>query len=74
MKEKQKIKTLEDLVHAAEERKSVVVPSSPIWRITRPAAFVLNLQARTVAYLLKAGMYVYEPQTKRTPFQRKSKP
>ena len=58
-----KINTLEELCDLALKRKSVVSDlrcfTGPI-----PAAFVQNLQARIVFKMLKAGMWIYEKESK----------
>lgn len=52
-----KIKTLQALVKAAEERQSVICDMG--FRKRFPAAVVLNYQARYVAQMIDAGLYIY---------------
>jgi hypothetical protein len=54
------IKTLAQLLKAAEARRSVIVPSLSYFRRPQPAAFVINLQGRQLLKLLNAGMYIYK--------------
>lgn len=52
-----KIKTLQDLVKAAEERRSVFCDVG--FRGRFPAAVALNYQARYVAEMIDEGLYIY---------------
>lgn len=52
-----KIKTLQALVKAAAERRSVI--SDMGFRGRLPAAVALNYQARYVAQMIDAGLYIY---------------
>lgn len=62
-----RIKTLQQLAKAAQERKSVlgwnwVTPDD--WR-PRPASFVMNLSAHLVLRCLNWGLYIYHPERKK---------
>ena len=59
-----RIKHLWELAYLAQHRKSVIAEKGMLGGHHCPAAFVMNLQARTVYRLLQAGLYVYEPKTK----------
>lgn len=53
------ITSLKQLVQAADDKKAVYCPSHPAYRNRIPAAFVQNLQGRTIQQLLDAGLYLY---------------
>jgi hypothetical protein len=55
---------LEGLRAAAEDRRAVVVPRSPVWGKPRPARFIYNMIASVVHRLLDNGMYIYEKEKK----------
>lgn len=62
-----RIKTLQQLAKAAQERKAVLgwnwtTPDD--WR-PRPAAFVMNLSAHVVLRCLTLGLYIYHPERKK---------
>lgn len=62
-----RIKTLQQLAKAAQERKAVLgwnwtTPDD--WR-PRPAAFVMNLSAHVVLRCLTWGLYIYHPERKK---------
>ena len=62
-----KIYSVTELLHAANDRKSVYCPSTnpQVHRFdVTPAAFVSNMTARSVQGLIDYGMYVYEPPAK----------
>lgn len=56
-----KIKTLEQLVSAANNGLSVSVCFSDgeRFRMPRPAAFIIGMPARSVYFILRRGVYTY---------------
>lgn len=56
----ERLRTLSDLVNAAERKKSVVCPGFHAWVKPKPAAVVINLSGAIIYELLNAGIYVYE--------------
>jgi hypothetical protein len=59
------VNSLDQLCEMALEKKSIVVPGTVFGRRHQPAAFILNLQGRIIAKLIKQGMYEYIPKRKR---------
>jgi hypothetical protein len=59
------VNNLDQLCEMALEKKSIVVPGTVFGRRHQPAAFILNLQGRMIARLIKQGMYEYIPKRKR---------
>ena len=59
------IETLEQLLIAANARKSTIGNNS---LGIRPAAFLINMQAYRVHHILKAGLWVYVPYKSSAPF------
>lgn len=72
MKPGDQVKSIDDILVAAEGRRSLVCPRYHFDAMTRPmpAAFVLSMQARTVNYMIKYGLFVHKPAA---PFIRKKK-
>lgn len=60
-----RIKTLEDLVLARNEKRSVVCPEMHCFKEPSPAAFVINYTGEIIHRLISSGLYIYEPKTKR---------
>ncbi len=60
MMEGKQIKTLDGLMKAVTDRRAVIVPSSMIFRRPRPAAVVVNMQARIVYNMIRVGMFIYK--------------
>jgi len=59
-----RVRTLDHLVRAQENRMSVVCPSLYCWRQPHPAAFMLQLPGRIIHKLLLAGLYLCQPGRK----------
>ena len=64
IKQFDRITKLEHLRFLAEARRSVVCPRYYAWSKPKPAAVVLNLQARMVLRLIEEGLFVYHPKPK----------
>jgi len=56
-----KISTLQQLLDAAKNRKSVIVPKSHAWSKPKPAAVLLFQQGASLIRLFDMGMYIYKP-------------
>jgi hypothetical protein len=58
-----KIYTLEELMQASLQRKSVTCPN--IYYARRlPASWVISMQGREILKLIKAGLFIYEKKSK----------
>jgi hypothetical protein len=64
-----KVKTLDQLVAAGTDKKSVICPG--LWHRAYPAAWVLNWQAWRVHAALTAGILIYQPKTLKKHFAKK---
>ena len=56
----ERLRTLTDLVNAAEDKKSVHCPDSWSWKNPKPASVVINLSGLIIYRLLNQGIYIYE--------------
>lgn len=59
-----KICSLRELIQAAHDKKSVVVPDAHCWEKPIPAAFMINQPGATLHNLFHIGMYVYVKENK----------
>jgi len=59
-----KIKTIEELKEAADNRKAVIIPKSRVWNKYKPASVLLHLPGAIILKLLTLGIYIYEPKKK----------
>jgi len=80
MKGKQ-IKTLEDLHDVAMRKRSIIMNQEGNYffhfgfKRPKPAAFVMSMQARTVMFMLIAGMYEWIPEGRKknkSPWEKKT--
>lgn len=60
---RKRIRTLEDLWQAAQDKRAVVVDPPYRW-VYKPAAFLMSLQGNLLVTLFRAGIYLYEPKKK----------
>lgn len=58
--EARRVTQLEDLACLVEQRKAVIVPTSPCFNKATPAAWMINLSGHVLLSLFRAGMYEYE--------------
>jgi hypothetical protein len=58
------IKTLKELIQAADDRKAVYSKSGRLTGSRKPAAFVVNYTARVIYGLLEEGLFLYIPKEK----------
>jgi len=61
---RRRIRTLAQLSQAAQEQRSVAIPSAHCFASPRPAAWVISMQARIVHSLIERGMYLYVSKKK----------
>jgi len=67
-----KVATFEHLENLARKKKSVICPERGIWGgKASPAAFMMQLSAKILHRLFRAGMFVYYPQAKKRKRARK---
>ena len=64
---RKRVKNLNHLAHLARERKSVVLPGIGFMgrQGYSPAAWALNMQGSMLCWMLREGIYIYEPKTGR---------
>lgn len=62
-KQQTQIHSLYQLKLAAAAGAAVVVPSSRVWAMPKPASFIFNLQTWIVHRLLSDGLFVYVPKS-----------
>ena len=59
----EKIKSLEELKVAMDNRRAVVIPGT-VWEKPKPAAVIIHLPALVLLRLLKRGIYLYKREEK----------
>lgn len=60
-----RITSLQELYDAVQNKRSVICPTSRVWGRPRPAAFIINTAARSVYWMIKRGLFLYEPKTRK---------
>ena len=58
-----RVKSIDDLIVLAQNKKSVMLPKRMSQR-PFPAAFIVNMQIMYAYHLLVEGIYIYEPKKK----------
>lgn len=68
-----RIRTLEQLIQAAMDKKAVVVPASHAWQKPKPASIIIHLQGTVIHRLLQMGIFIYHKKEKEETWTPKKK-
>lgn len=59
----ERIRTVEELAKAADNRRAVTIPGT-VWDKHTPASVIMHLQGTLILSLIKKGIYLYTPKKK----------